>query len=224
MPVPLLFAGRSVPVSLLGFPPRPGPRRLPALLAAIALPRMSRPKVLLTSFEQTLPGAGPAHQSFASAALLIFGLACSTLGRAQGRSLLPEALPRRGWHSSPGRSRSSGQYEINNSIAQIGFWLTVSRAGVTMISPGETEAGTAGMQPCRGITWRAHRDDDRSAEAPLLRSSRTPIGSVDPDALKIPARTAECSLTENARSPFHAEPGHRSHSSARCTGSYFQFG
>ena len=171
----MLFAGRSVPVSLLGFPPRPGPRRLPALLAAIALPRMSRPKVLLTSFEQTLPGAGPAHQPFASAALLIFGLACSTLGRAQGRSLLPEALPRRGLHSSPGRSRSSGQYEINNSIAQIGFWLGARfrgvlnflrnrgrpkrqhrgagrslcwpRAGVTMISPGETEAGTAGMQP-----------------------------------------------------------------------------
>ena len=120
LPVPLLFAGRSVPVSLLGFPPRPGPRRLPALLAAIALPRMSRPKVLLTSFEQTPPGAGPAHQPFASAALLIFGMACRTLGKAQGRSLLPEALPRRGLHSSPGRSRSSDQYEINNSIAKIG--------------------------------------------------------------------------------------------------------
>jgi hypothetical protein len=119
----LLFAGRCVPVSLLGFPPRPGPRRLPARLAAIALSRMSWPKALLTSFEQTLPGAGPAHQPLASAARLIFGMACSTLGRAQGRSLLPEALPRRGWHSSPGRSRSSGHYEINNSIAQIGFWL-----------------------------------------------------------------------------------------------------
>jgi len=102
LPVPLLFAGRSVPVSLLGFPPRPSPRRLPALLAAIALPRMSRPKVLLTSFEQTPPGPWPAHQPFASAALLIFGMACRTLGRAQGRSLLPEALPRRGLHSSPG--------------------------------------------------------------------------------------------------------------------------
>ena len=177
LPVPLLFAGRSVPVSLLGFPPRPGPRRLPALLAAIALPRMSRPKVLLTSFEQTPPGPWLPHQPLASAALLIFGMACSTLGRAQGRSLLPEALPRRGLHSSPGRSRSSGQYEINNSIAQIGFWLGAfsrcsqlssqarqpqtaalphrgpsaasvgPRAGVTMISPGETEAGTAGMQP-----------------------------------------------------------------------------
>src|SRR5438128_12439291 len=37
---------------------------------------------------------------------------------------------------------------------------------------------------------------------------KTKIGSVDPAALKIPARRAECSLTENARSPFHAEPGH----------------
>jgi hypothetical protein len=55
-----------------------------------------------------------------------------------------------------------------------------------MTLPGETEAGTAGMQPCRGIIWRAHRDDDQSAK------------SVDPDALKIPARRAECSLTENA--------------------------
>jgi hypothetical protein len=34
------------------------------------------------------------------------------------------------------------------------------------------------------------------------------IGSVDPDALKIPARRAEYSLTENALSPFHAEPTH----------------
>ena len=53
---------------------------------------------------------------------------------------------------------------------------------------GETEAGSAGMQPCRGITWRAHRDDDRSAEASLPRSSKIHLGSVGPDALKIPAR------------------------------------
>src|SRR5713101_10138879 len=83
---------------------------------------------------------------------------------------------------------------------------------VTMTVPGQTEAGSAGMQPCRGITWRAHRDDDRSAEVPLPRSSKKHIGSVDPDALKIPARRAECSLTENAHSPFHAEPGHINHS------------
>jgi len=69
---------------------------------------------------------------------------------------------------------------------------------------GETEAGSAGMQPCRGITWRAHRDDDRSAEASLPRSSKIHIGSVDPDALKSPPE-GRSSLTENANSPFHAE-------------------
>jgi|SRR4029077_6208247 hypothetical protein len=36
----------------------------------------------------------------------------------------------------------------------------------------------------------------------------THIGSVDPDALKIPARRAECSLAESALSPFQAEPTH----------------
>ena len=158
LPIPFLFTRRRVPVALLGFPPRPGPRRLPALLTAIALPRMSRPKVLLTSFEQTPPGPWPARRPFAPSALLIFGMACSTLGRAQGRSLLPEALPRRGWHSSPGRSRSSGQYEIINSIAKIrclsGSFLRWSHflgrhgeSRVTITPPGETEAGTAGMQP-----------------------------------------------------------------------------
>src|SRR5689334_13538100 len=45
------------------------------------------------------------------------------------------------------------------------------------------------------------------ARRPGFRASQKKhIGSVDPDALKIPARRAECSLTENARSPFHAEP------------------
>ena len=126
LPVTLLFARRRGPIALLGLPPRPGPRRLPALLAAITLPRPPRSKPLLTSFEQAPPGSRPARGPFAPAALLIFGMACRTLGRAQGRSLLPEALPRRGLHSSPGRSRSSDQYEINNSIAKIGSPATSS--------------------------------------------------------------------------------------------------
>src|SRR5439155_19968265 len=79
-----------------------------------------------------------------------------------------------------------------------------------------TEAGNAGMHPCRGIAWWDHRDDDRSAEA-LPRSSKNQIGSVDPDALKIPARRAEFTLTENARVPFHAEPGHLHRCSPRST-------
>jgi hypothetical protein len=76
-----------------------------------------------------------------------------------------------------------------------------------MTVPGETEAGSAGMQPCRGIAWWAHRDDE-GARNPSFALSQNHIGSKDPDALKIPARRAENSLTENARSPFHAEPTH----------------
>jgi hypothetical protein len=83
---------------------------------------------------------------------------------------------------------------------------TAGRGGAKMNLPGETEAGTAGTQPCRGIARWAHRDDEQGAEVSLLRSSRNRIGSVDPDALKIPARRAEYSLTESALSPFQAEP------------------
>jgi hypothetical protein len=81
-------------------------------------------------------------------------------------------------------------------------------AGVTISMPGETEAGSAGMHPCRGITWWAHRDDDRERGTHLPRPSQNHIGLKDPDALKIPARRAEYSLMENALSPFHAEPAH----------------
>jgi len=76
-----------------------------------------------------------------------------------------------------------------------------------MILPGETEAGTAGTQPCRGIVRWAHRDDERGREDSFLRRP-TPIGSKDPHALKIPARRAEYSLTENVASPFQAESRH----------------
>ena len=73
--------------------------------------------------------------------------------------------------------------------------------------PGETEAGSAGTQPCRGITWWAHRDDEISAPEPVAYACfQILIGSVDPHALKIPARRAEYSLTESALSPFQAEP------------------
>ena len=168
MPVALLFTRRRGPIALLGLPPRPGPRRLPARLAAIALPRMSRPKLLLTSFEQTPPGPGPAPQPFAPAALLIFGMACSTLGRAQGRSLLPEALPRRGLHSSPGRSRSSGQYEINNSIAQIGFRLgPLARCSQFSSQSRQTQTAASGrgaerlLAPSRSYNDLARRNGSR---------------------------------------------------------------
>ena len=79
---------------------------------------------------------------------------------------------------------------------------------VTMALPGETEAGSAGKQPCRGIARRAHRDDDHGRGSHLSRSSQTPIGSIDPDALKIPARRAASTLTRSVRSPVLAEPAH----------------
>ncbi len=87
----LPFARPRRPVSLLRLPPRPGSRLLPARLAAITLPRPPRTKPLLTTFEQTPSGPRPAPGPLAPAALLIFGMACRTLGRAHGRSLLPEA-------------------------------------------------------------------------------------------------------------------------------------
>jgi hypothetical protein len=74
-----------------------------------------------------------------------------------------------------------------------------------MILPGETEAGTAGTQPCRGISRWAHRDDERRREVSFLR--RPNLHRIErPLALKIPARRAEYSLTENVASPFQAEP------------------
>jgi hypothetical protein len=77
-----------------------------------------------------------------------------------------------------------------------------------MTLPSETEAGSAGRQPCRGITWWAHRDDVQGRGTHRSRSYPNRIGSVDPHALKIPARRAEYSLTGNAHPPFHAEPEH----------------
>src|SRR5258708_37895208 len=71
------------------------------------------------------------------------------------------------------------------------------KRGVTMTVPCQTEAGSAGMQPCRGIAWWAHRDDDRKRGTNLLALLSTIIGSKDPDALKIPARRAE--LLTNGR-------------------------
>jgi hypothetical protein len=64
------------------------------------------------------------------------------------------------------------------------------------------------MQPCQGIAWWAHRDDDRQRGNQFLALLSNPIGSKDPDALKIPARRAEYSLTESASSPVQAEPRH----------------
>src|SRR5260370_4624538 len=44
------------------------------------------------------------------------------------------------------------------------------------------------------------------ARMPRFCAPQNHIGSGRPHASKLPARRAECSLTENANSPFHAEP------------------
>ena len=114
MPATLLFARCRGPIVLLGLPSRPNPCCLPALLAAIALPRPPWTKPPPTSFEQTPSRSGgtslAARQPFPPAALLIFGMACSTLGRAQGRSLLPEAP------APEGKALLSGAQQIFGSI------------------------------------------------------------------------------------------------------------
>src|SRR5882724_2798637 len=87
--VPFLLARRRLPVSLLGSPPRPFPRRLPASVAAIALARLQGMKALLATLEQTTTQPRPAGQSLPPTGLLIFELGCRTLGRAHGRVMTP---------------------------------------------------------------------------------------------------------------------------------------
>jgi hypothetical protein len=80
-----------------------------------------------------------------------------------------------------------------------------------MTLPGKTEAGSAGMQPCRGIAWWAHRDDVHGRGSFPFALFPKHIGSKDPYALKIPAQRAEYLLTESELSPFHAEPAQFAH-------------
>ena len=73
--------------------------------------------------------------------------------------------------------------------------------------PGETKAGNAAMQPMpRGKPGGLIETMNGAQRLPFCAPQEDHIGSEDPDALKIAARRAEYSLTENARSPFQAEP------------------
>jgi hypothetical protein len=64
------------------------------------------------------------------------------------------------------------------AIATDSGWMTAhpevetdGRGGATMILPGETEAGSAGMQPCRGGTLREYLRTARRG-----RASSVPLG------------------------------------------------
>ena len=79
-----------------------------------------------------------------------------------------------------------------------------------MTLPGETEAGSADKQPCRGIAWRAHRDEEAGASGHGSAPLPSFIGSAAPDALKISARGAAYSPAANASSLGPAEPAQMS--------------
>ena len=101
-------------------------------------------------------------------------------------------------------------------------WRLVGPAA-KLIAPGETEVGSAGKQPCRGITRWAHRDDEVGAcehcSAPPNHLSADLIRAIGPDALKILARGAKhLCLTKNGDSPFPAEPEHSPSHSLRSSG------
>src|SRR5712692_10619365 len=73
--------------------------------------------------------------------------------------------------------------------------------GVTITLPSETEAGSAGMQPCRGIAWWAHRDDGAQRENhPLALPLKITLHRIErPPCLENPNRPwAQCSQPQNA--------------------------
>jgi hypothetical protein len=72
-----------------------------------------------------------------------------------------------------------------------------------MILPGETEAGNAGTQACRGIAWRAYRDDERGKSPFALFPQSHRIER--PRCLETPRPNGGI-LTESALSPFQAKP------------------
>jgi hypothetical protein len=92
LPVPFLLARSRLPISLLRLPSRPSTCRLAACSAAIPLARLPRAKGLIASFQQTTPRTRPARRALPPT--LISGSRCRTLGKAHGRSRLPEALAR----------------------------------------------------------------------------------------------------------------------------------
>src|SRR5271166_5948002 len=92
--------------------------------------------------------------------------------------------------------------------------VTFPDSPITMTSPEETEAGSDGRQPMLRDTLvgliepmlpGAGVHCSRAGFSPCCSRHRT----IDPQCLENPRPAgAESTLTENARSPFHAEPRH----------------
>ena len=91
-------------------------------------------------------------------------------------------LLRRGSHSSPGRSRSSDQYEINNSIAKIGSPATSSlrrslffrqrRRGCDSCRP----VTIVSLETSLGRLVPSHRYSLSAAWSPLARQNGSLLG------------------------------------------------
>ena len=74
---------------------------------------------------------------------------------------------------------------------------------------GETEAGSAGKQPCRGITrWKLIEADETGAASTVALT--LPLIGFDrfPHALKIHVESANYCLTQTGVTPISAEPRH----------------
>jgi hypothetical protein len=58
---------------------------------------------------------------------------------------------------------------------------TDGRGRATMILPGETEAGSAGTQPCRGIAWWSYRClENPRPKGGILTNGERPLSRVEP--------------------------------------------
>ena len=192
LPVAFFFARRRRPVTLLGLPPRPLPRRSPALRTAIALARIERMKTLFATFQQTAARPRTAGRTFPPAVFLFFGRACRILDRAHGSVAPGKLMPRRGLASSPGRSRS-GLERTQDSIA-----AEIARPGCFLFPACGAAVGESGTLPRPWIPKVWHTTST-SALGPLtpLRYYRNrfrypvphwPLSSVRGQALRSPLK------------------------------------
>jgi hypothetical protein len=127
--VPFRFARRCRPVSLLGLPSPPFPRRFSTDLTAIPLPCLPRVKTLPAPFEQTTPRPGnspPACRTLPPASPLIVGMACRTLGTAHGGDHSQKLLALEG-NPLLSRAQTSGARQHQHSDQNvILFWRVLS--------------------------------------------------------------------------------------------------
>ncbi len=112
-----VFSRPGGPVTLLRFPARPCPRRLPAGLAAITRTRPRGPESLFAAFQQTNACAGT--PKLRRPVFPIFDRTCRILDRPHGSWPSRKLMPRRGSHSAPGRQPLSGSAQTHDSIAAV---------------------------------------------------------------------------------------------------------